>query len=135
MIEGARLYLQSVRNADLGIELLGIDRAGELAGLIATEPSQYTKGEPGAERLLCYWIDDQFSGQGIATQAVRLVIADCAARSSVKSLAATCFANNPASIRVLEKTGFRLVRQWQFECHHVFETHQGKTVQLYRRFV
>jgi len=134
-IEGARLFLESAKNPEAGIELFGIESGDELTGLIATEPSRYFEGEPETERLLCYWMKDRFAGQGFATRAVSLLIADYCVRTRITDLSATCFADNPASVRVLMKSGFRFVRQWKFERHPGLELHYNREVQLYRRMI
>nr|WSY55866.1 GNAT family N-acetyltransferase [Streptomyces sp. NBC_00886] len=60
-------------------------------------------GEPG-EREVTYWIDRAYWGQGIATAALRDLLAEVAERP----LYARVAADNPASRRVLEKCGFRV---------------------------
>ncbi len=58
-------------------------------------------GEPG-EREVTYWIDRAYWGKGIATAALR----DLLAEESERPLHARVAADNPASRRVLEKCGF-----------------------------
>jgi len=60
-------------------------------------------GEPG-EREVTYWIDRAYWGQGIATTALRLLVAEVPERP----LYARAAADNAASRRVLEKCGFRV---------------------------
>jgi RimJ/RimL family protein N-acetyltransferase len=56
-------------------------------------------------REVTYWIGRAFWGRGVATQALRLFLAEEPARP----LAARAAGDNLASIRVLAKCGFRLV--------------------------
>ncbi|MFJ9248734.1 GNAT family N-acetyltransferase [Streptomyces sp. NPDC101776] len=58
-------------------------------------------GEPG-EREVTYWIDRSYWGKGIATAALRDLLAEVPERP----LYARVAADNPASRRVLEKCGF-----------------------------
>ncbi|MFC7306649.1 GNAT family N-acetyltransferase [Streptomyces monticola] len=58
-------------------------------------------GEPG-EREVTYWIDRPSWGRGIATRALRALLADVRERP----LYARAAADNFGSIRVLEKCGF-----------------------------
>ncbi|MGW2519547.1 GNAT family N-acetyltransferase [Streptomyces sp. NPDC001617] len=60
-------------------------------------------GEPG-EREVTYWIDRAYWGRGVATAALRVLLAEVPERP----LYARAAADNAASQRVLEKCGFRL---------------------------
>ncbi|MER5217146.1 GNAT family N-acetyltransferase [Streptomyces sp. NPDC002838] len=59
-------------------------------------------GEPG-EREVTYWIDRAYWGRGIATAALRDLLAEVPERP----LYARAAADNEGSLRVLEKCGFR----------------------------
>ncbi|SMF81788.1 GNAT family N-acetyltransferase [Streptomyces sp. Amel2xC10] len=59
-------------------------------------------GEPG-EREVTYWIDRAYWGRGIATAALRALLAEVPERP----LFARAAADNAGSLRVLEKCGFR----------------------------
>ncbi|MEV6958360.1 GNAT family N-acetyltransferase [Streptomyces sp. NPDC051207] len=59
-------------------------------------------GEPG-EREVTYWIDRAYWGRGIATAALRALLAEVPERP----LYARTAADNAGSLRVLEKCGFR----------------------------
>jgi RimJ/RimL family protein N-acetyltransferase len=50
-----------------------------------------------------YWIDRAYWGQGIATQALRLFLEQI----SVRPIRARAASDNTASLRVLQKVGFR----------------------------
>jgi RimJ/RimL family protein N-acetyltransferase len=63
-------------------------------------------GEPG-EREVTYWIDRAHWGRGIATAALRALLAAVPERP----LYARAAADNTASRRVLEKCGFRVTAQ------------------------
>jgi len=60
-------------------------------------------GDPG-EREVTYWIDRAYWGRGVATAALRVLLAEVPERP----LYARAAADNAASQRVLEKCGFRL---------------------------
>ncbi|MGI5424964.1 GNAT family N-acetyltransferase [Streptomyces sp. CA-179760] len=61
-------------------------------------------GEPG-EREVTYWIDRAYWGKGIATEALRALVAEVDDRP----LYARAASDNVGSLRVLEKCGFRAV--------------------------
>jgi RimJ/RimL family protein N-acetyltransferase len=60
-------------------------------------------GEPG-EREVTYWIDRAYWGRGIATAALRGLLAEVPERP----LYARAAADNAGSLRVLDKCGFRV---------------------------
>jgi RimJ/RimL family protein N-acetyltransferase len=60
-------------------------------------------GEPG-EREVTYWIDRAYWGRGVATAALRALLAEVPERP----LYARAAADNAGSVRVLEKCGFRI---------------------------
>lgn len=60
-------------------------------------------GEPG-EREVTYWVDRAYWGRGVATAALRGLLADVPERP----LYARAAADNTGSLRVLEKCGFRV---------------------------
>ncbi|MFF7974779.1 GNAT family N-acetyltransferase [Streptomyces sp. NPDC007905] len=59
-------------------------------------------GEPG-EREVTYWIERAYWGRGVATAALRALLAEVPERP----LYARAAADNAGSLRVLEKCGFR----------------------------
>jgi RimJ/RimL family protein N-acetyltransferase len=60
-------------------------------------------GEPG-EREVTYWVDRAYWGRGVATAALRGLLAEVPERP----LYARAAADNAGSLRVLEKCGFRV---------------------------
>lgn len=68
-------------------------------------------GQPGlpprTEAQLGYIFDPAQSGRGYATEAVAAVVAHAFERLGVRRITAGCFADNLASVRVLEKIGMR----------------------------
>ena len=54
-----------------------------------------------------YWVDRERAGGGIATAAVALVVDHCFGPAGLHRLEATVRPENTASIRVLDKSGFR----------------------------
>jgi len=53
-----------------------------------------------------YWLGEQFWGRGVMTEALIAVTDFCFDNFPLRRIAAEVFANNPASARVLEKSGF-----------------------------
>jgi RimJ/RimL family protein N-acetyltransferase len=68
-------------------------------------------GQPGmpprTEAQLGYVFDPAYGGRGYATEAVMAMVAHAFDRLGVRRITAGCFADNLASVRVLEKVGMR----------------------------
>ncbi|WKU06788.1 GNAT family N-acetyltransferase [Micromonospora sp. HUAS LYJ1] len=68
-------------------------------------------GQPGmptrTEAQLGYIFDPAHGGRGYATEAVAAMVAYAFTRLGVRRITAGCFADNLASVRVLEKVGLR----------------------------
>jgi len=103
---GAEKWIAGVRTCQAyGLALaLAIERKedGRLIGCITleTDPS----GKPPA---LGYWLGREWWGRGYATEAAA-ALADLALSAlGVERIEALVFPGNPASVRVLEKAGFR----------------------------
>lgn len=94
-----------------------IEVKGEVAGAIG-----YRVMPGGFSAELGYWLGEDFWEQGIATAAVGLMLEHIFAQLPVPSVTASVLEFNHASIRVLQKTGFRLIG-WQTA------TKAGKKVQ------
>lgn len=68
------------------------------------------KGRPDAEGTveIGYGVAPACRGQGYATEAVQALVGWAFSHPEVKRVVAECAPDNPASIRVLDKAGFRL---------------------------
>ncbi len=68
-------------------------------------------GQPGmprrTEAQLGYVFDPAYAGKGYATEAVSAMVAYAFDRLGVRRITAGCFADNLASVRILEKIGMR----------------------------
>ena len=68
-------------------------------------------GQPGmpprTEAGLGYIFDPAYGGRGYATEAVTAMVAHAFGRLGVRRITAGCFADNLASVRILEKVGMR----------------------------
>jgi [ribosomal protein S5]-alanine N-acetyltransferase len=80
-----------------------IDVDGEVVGVISLDPRPdiYRKAP-----LLGYWISEDLWGRGIMTNAVRLITDYAFNTLDMVRVQAGVLANNPRSMRVLEKAGF-----------------------------
>ena len=99
----AKAFLSSVRSEGNRPENLAIEVHGEAAGGVG-----YSRGED-VERYsaeIGYWLGEQYWGRGIATEALLLVTMALFERSDLLRLFALPFADNAASVRVLEKAGY-----------------------------
>jgi RimJ/RimL family protein N-acetyltransferase len=76
----------------------------ELAGVIGIDFREdlYRKAP-----LIGYWLGERYWGKGIMTKAVRLMVNYGFANLNIVRLQAGILSNNPASMRVLEKAGFK----------------------------
>ena len=68
-----------------------------------------------------YWLGEPFWGQGYAPEAVRALL-DAARGAGISQINARVLADNPASVRVLEKCGFTVTEHTV----SVVERHRGK---------
>lgn len=76
------------------------------AGWVSRFPSE-------DQATIGYWIARDFWGRGVATTALRLLLLE----DSIRPLFARVATSNIASLRVLQKNGFTIVRQeWMPEC-------------------
>jgi RimJ/RimL family protein N-acetyltransferase len=65
-------------------------------------------GKPqGTEGVIGYVVDPRFAGRGIATRVCRGLLAAAFDHLRLRRVTAGCFADNSASVRVLEKVGMR----------------------------
>lgn len=73
----------------------------------------YCIHEDDPDAMLSYGIfEPELWGKGIATEAVQLFLAEVMPRFSLKTVGAFTFADNKASIRVLEKNGFSMQEEF-----------------------
>ena len=80
-----------------------IEINGEASGAIGVHPGE------GVERHsaeLGYWLSRAYWGEGIASAAVRALVPHAMREMKLYRLQARVFADNPASMRVLEHCGF-----------------------------
>ena len=80
------------------IEING-EAVGGIGIRVGSDVHRYT-GEMG------YWLGEEFWGRGVMTEAVTAVTNFCFENFPLRRISAEVFANNPASVRVLEKAGF-----------------------------
>ena len=100
-IEDAHAFLKSVSSEPVTLFCVEANEAavGEIGIRIGADVHRQT-----AE--LGYWLGEEFWGRGIVTEAVA-ALSDFSFRNfPLHRICAEVFANNPASVRVLEKAGF-----------------------------
>lgn len=90
------------RGAEAGFVIVERDTEVVLGG-IGVHQLGGTDGPP----FVGYWVAATARGQGIATRALRLVVAWAFGRLGLEQLTAWVYADNPVSPRVLEAVGFR----------------------------
>lgn len=101
-LEDAHRFIAAATDSDENL-VLAIDLDGEAVGGIGVHPlgDVYRRtAEIG------YWLSESCRGRGIATDAVRALVSVAFDRFDLVRLQAGVFSTNPASMRVLEKSGF-----------------------------
>lgn len=71
---------------------------------------------------LGYWLGEPFWGQGYVPEAIAALLETARATGLCSTINARVLADNPASVRVLEKSGFAITEH----THSVVERHRGK---------
>jgi ribosomal-protein-alanine N-acetyltransferase len=84
-----------------GMVSFAIDVGGEAVGCVGLSDVEVHKAEVG------YWLAEPFWGQGIATQALRLATRYAFNELGLRRVFASAFTFNKASVRVLEKAGYK----------------------------
>jgi RimJ/RimL family protein N-acetyltransferase len=100
--QDARAFLKHALAADDPTNL-AIEVGGAAVGAVGYVPGR------DVERFsaeIGYWLGEALWGRGIASEAVALVTAHAFADMKILRMFALPFADNPASVRVLEKAGY-----------------------------
>lgn len=101
----AALVADSVRAWEQGRSYrFGIVAGGELVGGVSL--NDVVRGVFQSAHL-GYWLDEAHGGRGIATAAVRLAVAYAFGEAGLHRVQAAVIPRNAASLRVVEKAGFR----------------------------
>lgn len=101
-LEDAHRFIAAVRASDRNL-FLAIEVDGEAAGGIGVHPLDDVFRRTAE---IGYWLSESCRGRGIATDAVRALAPVAFGRLGIVRLQAGVFSTNPASMRVLEKSGF-----------------------------
>lgn len=101
--DDAQLWLRIAANPGASIQL-AIDVGGEAVGGIGAIAGE---GIYRATAQFGYWLGEAWWGRGIATAAARALASRIASERLFARLEAQVFEWNPASMRVLEKSGFQ----------------------------
>ena len=84
---------------------------GVVIGTVSLDLTDGMLGQPGmpprTEAGLGYVFDPAYGGRGYATEAVTAMVAHAFGELGVRRITAGCFADNHASVRILEKVGMR----------------------------
>jgi len=83
-----------------------------LVGMIGLSPI----ADDGSVAELGYWIGMPFWGRGIGTEAADAVLYHAFNTLGLSEVVAGCFTDNPRSLRVLTKLGFRTIEQSVQSC-------------------
>jgi RimJ/RimL family protein N-acetyltransferase len=95
--------------ADPNYEILGgtmIDRAERVA--VGQMSFRTLQDEAGAVEL-GYGVNPSYQGRGYATEMARALVQWASQQPSIRRITSACLEDNVASVRVLEKVGFRRI--------------------------
>ena len=95
----AKAAINQPRSASFAIRL---KLTGRLIGI-----ARYANVEPGGPVHVGYWLGEPFWGQGLATEAVHALVDHAFTYHDIGELQGSCRVTNPASCRVLVKSGFQ----------------------------
>jgi RimJ/RimL family protein N-acetyltransferase len=101
-LDDAHLFIAHALHASSG-RAYAIQVNGEACGGIGVHPGEGVERHSGE---LGYWLGRAYWGEGIATAAVRAIVPHALREMELYRLQARVFADNPASMRVLERCGF-----------------------------
>ena len=102
----AEFFIGEVANKPNGDLVLAIETAD---GVLAGSSGVHFKADVSRRSAeVGYWLGREFWGRGLATETVRALTDYAFATYDLARIYALVFAWNPASARVLEKTGFTL---------------------------
>jgi ribosomal-protein-alanine N-acetyltransferase len=101
--EDARGFLQATMSPDAEAVNLAIEVDGRAIGAVGFNPGTDVE-RYSAE--IGYWLAEEYWGRGIVSEAVRLVTDHAFEHLNLLRLFALPFADNAASVRVLEKAGY-----------------------------
>jgi [ribosomal protein S5]-alanine N-acetyltransferase len=101
-IEDAHTFMKSVINSE-PVTLFCIETNSAAVGGIGIHLGVDVHRQTAE---LGYWLSQEFWGLGIMTEAVAAFTDFCFEKFPLRRIYAEPFANNPASVRVLEKAGF-----------------------------
>jgi len=95
----AESYIAYSRNKETREDIWGMDKDGQLIGMISLSPRQ--NGEAG----LGYWLAPQLWGAGLMSEAVQAMV-DHARAEGISHLSASVHQGNEGSAKVLIRNGF-----------------------------
>ena len=99
----ARARESALLGHDLTLMITLGDDEATVVGLVSARPG------PSDCASIAYWIGRRYWGRGIATEAVSAMLALIFSRTATRAVITNARVTNPASVRVLEKCGFRRI--------------------------
>ena len=96
------MYMRRQKQRGLAYPYAISIESGELIGVM-----DLFRSTPDAALEIGYWVGKPYWGQGFSTEAARAIIEEAQNSLGVKALLAGAFTDNPASLRVLQKLGFK----------------------------
>lgn len=111
------MELEAYRSRFSEPDRLGVTLVIELEGMVigdlmlrvedAWAQTEVVDEARGTQAELAWTLDPAYEGQGYATEAVREVIRICFSELRIRRIVASCFAENEASWRLMERVGMR----------------------------
>ncbi|GAB4576939.1 MAG: GNAT family protein [Roseibium sp.] len=101
--DGKALIARSgVYRANTALFAIRLKSTGRLIGI-----ARYAAAEASGPVQIGYWLGEPFWGQGLATEAVHSLVDHAFTHNDINELQGSCRVTNPASRRVLVKSGFQ----------------------------
>ncbi|MCK7613700.1 GNAT family N-acetyltransferase [Roseibium sediminicola] len=98
----AMIAKANLHRPDTACFAIRLKATGRLIGI-----ARYANVEPGGPIHVGYWLGEPFWGQGLATEAVHALVDHAFTYHDIEELQGSCRVTNPASRRVLVKSGFQ----------------------------
>lgn len=113
-LKDAEAWVAAVGNSDPGHETAFVVTLKQDGAIIGA--AGYAAMDEGSEIEIGYWLGEDYWGHGYATEAAQAVVDHAFSQGSFERIHGRCRVANPASRRVLEKSGFQYSGSGMCDC-------------------